>query len=662
MTNQHLDLRPVLVALLLSIGSLVAFWPVFNAGFLNYDDDKYVTSNPHVITGISEANLVWAFTSFHASNWHPLTWLSHMTDAQLFGLSPAGHHFTNLAIHTINAILLFLLLNHGTGKPWRSAMVAALFALHPLHVESVAWVSERKDVLSTFFFLLTILSFSRYAKERPGRSLGKSACFYGLALAAFALGLMSKPMLVSLPFVLMLLDVWPLGRIRLDDWPSATRSLLKLIPEKIPFLILSAASCAVTFLAQNRGGAVMDAETLPLMDRLANVPVSYFRYLMKTVWPSDLAIFYPLKTWPALSSLLIAMLLLGWLGLITFFARRRPYLFTGSWFFFGTLVPVIGLVQVGLQSMADRYTYIPLIGIFVMFVWGLGDLAGHFRWRPGLVGISGVALAGILMSLTHLQAVRWASSETVFRHALEVTQDNFIAHQNLGLALTRAFRLKPAAAQFRQAVALRPGFPQAHNNLGLTIYGLGRVDEAIAEFGEALRLDPTLAQAHKNLGNAFMTKGDTELALTHFDQAIALKPGFVEAHYDLAAALATIGRLAESAEHYKAALALQPENPEALNNLAWLLASGPPTIRNGPEAVRLAQKASELAGNGEPLLLGTLAAAYAEAGQFEQAIATAERARELAERAGHKEIAEKNLELLQFYRNRKALPFSQGGS
>ena len=440
---------------------LCTFWPSLGNGFVNYDDDLYVAANGHVQSGLSWAGARWAFCTPVAANWHPATILSHMLDCQLFGLKPWGHHLTSVWLHAVNTVLVFLVFRRMTGALWRSLLVAALFGLHPLRVESVAWVAERKDVLSTFFFMLTLWAYVRYAQESKVQS-PKSKVAYVLALVFFACGLMSKPMLVTLPFVLLLLDYWPLGRnaecgmrnaepgaggkVQGRTWPW-----MKLVREKAPFFLLAAIASAVTLITQHRAKALATVENIRLIDRLANALVSYCRYLAKFLWPAKLAVFYPEPVkWPTATVLLAGLLLLGISIMAVALRHRHRYLPVGWLWSLGTLVPVIGLVQVGAQAMADRYTYVPLIGVALLLVWGMHELTS--RWQFRAVLLSAAAAAGMILcvALTRRQIGHWRDTETLFRHALAVTDDNWVAHHNLGDALEKRGRLDEAIHMLRK--------------------------------------------------------------------------------------------------------------------------------------------------------------------------------------------------------------------
>ena len=576
---------------------LGVFLPALHNGFVNYDDPEYVTANPQVQGGLSWEGVRWAFRGGHSANWHPLTWLSHMADCQWYGLRPWGHHFTSVLLHATSALLLFLILRRMTGSTWRSLMVAALFGLHPLRVESVAWVSERKDVLSAFFWMLTLGSYARWAQYRKAdpSSLREAAArsgdgfYYWLALVFLCLGLMCKAMLVTLPFVLLLLDYWPLGRLeankRLGDKP-----LHLLIAEKIPFFIVVAVAGGITLVAQGQAGAVSDLTVLPLGSRIGNSLVTYCRYLGELILPVNLAVYYPYAALPVATVLFAGALVLGLSVLAVARRRKYPYLFVGWFWYIGTLVPVIGWVQVGSQAMADRYTYIPSIGIFLALVWGAHEAAARWQRRTAIAGVAGAAVLAGCALLTVRQISYWADSETLFRHALAVTENNWLAHNNLGNALADDGRRPEAMAQYGEALRLEPGYAKAHNNLGIALADADRGPEAVAQYEEALRLRPDFAEAHNNLGNALLESGKTVEAIDQYRETLRLNPDFPEALSNLAYALANSGQKGEAAGLYEKALRLRPRDVKAREGLGTVLAQMgrmPQAVEQFAEAARL---------------------------------------------------------------------------
>ena len=562
---------PRLVYLVLIFVTLVVFHQLPSHDFINLDDDILVYENPHVHAGLNKEGIAWAFTTFEAYNYHPLTWLSHMLDCQLFGLRPGMHHLTNLLFHLMNTALLLLVLRRMTGTLWRSGFVAALFALHPLHVESVAWVAERKDLLSAFFWLLTMWAYARYA-ERPGLNR------YLPVLLFFGLGLLAKPMVVTLPFVLLLLDFWPLGRMQFHQVGNDSRALERKVPvfrlvwEKIPLFALAAISIVVTFAAQQKGGALKSLEAFPLTTRIANALISYVNYIGKMIWPHNLAVYYPysgsVPGWQAAGAglaLICLTVLLMWT------ARKRPYLAVGWLWYLGTLVPVIGLVQVGSQAMADRYTYLPLVGLFIAIAWGVPSLLAGWHHRQSILAISATILLLSFTVCTWLQLRHWQNSITLFQHTVHVTTNNHFAHNNLGVALAHNGRLDEAISHYSEALRLKSDASEVHINLANVLAAQGSVDEAIKHYFEALRLEPDYDKAHNNLGNALAGKGKVEEAMNHYAEAIRINPDYAGAHYNLGNALAERGNVDEAINHYNEALRIWPDWAGAHNNLGVAL-------------------------------------------------------------------------------------------
>jgi tetratricopeptide (TPR) repeat protein len=545
-----------LAALLLGVVTLAVYAPVRHYPFVMYDDWDYVSKNLHVLSGLTVENITWAFTRFYAANWHPLTWISHMLDCQLWGTNAGTHHVVNIIFHAGNTVLLFFLLREMTGALWRSALVAAFFAWHPLHVESVTWIAERKDVLSAFFWMLTLLAYTRYARN-PNRWR------YLLVLFLFILGLMSKPMVVTLPFVLLLLDFWPLKRLQ-----SPPGNLRRLIYEKVPLLVIAGASCVVTYLAQQRGGAVQTLENLPLTLRVANALTSYVIYLKKIVWPTDLAVFYPLPTTVSSWALTVAiLLLLGITALAIAMRGRCPYLLVGWFWYLGTLIPVIGFVQLGAQALADRYTYIPSVGVLISIIWGVEELTRHWRHRRFILSFIGLSLLFLCLLLTRQQLGYWRNSETLLRHALEVSPNNYLTHYNLGYALREKGDHSEAARHFEEAIRLCPNYVDAYRNLAVELNQEGRSDEAIRQLLEATRIDPDSWNARNDLGTALARQGRTEEAISQLQEAIRLKPDFAEARNDLGAAFLQIGRFDDAISQLQEAVQLKPDFAEARNDL-----------------------------------------------------------------------------------------------
>ncbi len=570
----------------LILGTLLVFWQVSNFDFVNYDDSDYVYENPHVLNGLTWDGVIWAFTTNCSFNWHPLTWLSLMLDCQLFGANPGLMHLVNLLLHLANTLLLFAVLRKMTDALWPSAFVAAAFAIHPMHVESVAWIAERKDVLSTLFLLLTLAAYVSYVR-RPG------LVRYVLTVLLFALGLLVKPMLVTLPVLLLLLDYWPLLRFATKGRPlerftapktiktlggksdksvpipDRRRILYRIIAEKVPFFALSAVSSVITFLVQLGSSAVVDINSLPLKYRFANAFLSYARYTGKLFWPQNLAVFYPFDT-DSFASWQVVMCVLLLIVISIFvirFGRNRKYLPVGWFWFVGTLVPVIGLVQVGLQGLADRYTYIPYIGLFIMIAWGLPELLSKWPQRKIALGLSMVISLTTLGICTHRQVSFWNNSFTLFSHAVEVTQNNYIAHNNLGVAYDKLGRYRDAVEAYKQTIKIKPDYARAHNNLGVTYYKLGRYQDAVESYRQATRIKPDYAEAHDNLGKAYGSLGRYSDAIEAFKQAIRIKPDYADAHINLGVAYYKLGRYQEGIESCKQVITIKPDFVLAHYNL-----------------------------------------------------------------------------------------------
>jgi len=559
--------RTFVICLCLAAAIAAVYSPVRHFGFTNYDDGEYIAKNAHVQSGLTLRGMVWAFTTNHAGNWHPLTWLSHMLDWQLWRGKAGAHHLVNVLLHVANTLLLFGVLRRMTAAPWRSALVAGLFALHPLHVESVAWVAECKDVLSTCFWILTMWAYVCYVEQPNGRR-------YWLALGLYTLGLMAKPMVVTLPFVLLLLDYWPLGRTRWTKSAIGERvevPLSHLLREKVPFVALATASCVATIWAQRSGGAIISLGTLPFGIRMVNAVVSYVRYMGKMFWPAGLAAFYPYQVWPLWAVLGAGVVLLGVSGVVIWRARREPYFLVGWLWYVGTLVPVIGLAQVGSQSMADRYTYIPLVGLLIMMAWGVPREAVEQRMGRVVAATTAVGLLVVCGVLSWFQIHYWKDSETLFRHTLNVTEDNFVAHNNLGYTLFGQKQVAAAIAEYTTALRIDPNYAEAHYNLGDALASQGKLAEAAAEYMAALQVKPDYADAHYGLGNALAGQGNLAEAIAEYTAALRIDPGHVEAHNNLGLALAGQGRLAEAAAEYQAALRIQPDLAAAHNNLGNIL-------------------------------------------------------------------------------------------
>jgi tetratricopeptide (TPR) repeat protein len=594
-----------LTALIAAV-TLVTYAPALGCDFVNFDDEHYVTQNSQVQAGLTVRGMTWSFTTTQASNWHPLTWLSLMLDAQLYGQHAWGYHLTNLLLHLANSLLLFALLRCWTGACWRSLLVALLFAVHPLHVESVAWVSERKDVLSTLFGLLSLAAYTWYV-GRP------SLVRYLPILVCFALSLLAKPMLVTLPALLLLLDFWPLQR-----WQPTTASWLpgRLLLEKLPLLTLSVASSIATVWAQQAGRAVASLEVVSVGERLSNALLSYGQYLRQMVLPTDLACFYPYPR-PGLSLAVVAsaVLVLGVTVLVLRLGRRWPYLPVGWLWYLGTLVPVIGLVQVGFQARADRYTYFPLIGIFVLVVWGLADLAVRRHWQR----LASLLAGGLIASLgivSWSQVHVWQNTAALWEHALKVNPDNHLAHDNMGIVCWRRGDLEGSLRHFQQALRIKPNFAHALNDMGVVLRESRRYPESIQCFTEALRLDPGLILARVNLGAALLSLGQNKEAIAQFEEVVRVDPQSIDAHRLLGESLLREGRAEEAIAPLAEAVRLQPGDAEALANLA---------------------------------------AAQVKAGHFAEAIATCREARDRAAFSGQASLARALEERLRLYEQKQTL-------
>ena len=682
--------RRALLALLAAVTCAV-FAGALRNGWVSFDDPEYVYENPYVNRGLRLDGLAWFLGHAHGANWHPLTSCSHMLDVQLFGLAPAGHHAVNVLLHALNAVLLVLVLHRMTGAWWRSLLVGALFALHPLRVESVAWISERKDVLSGLFFLLAIEAYRGWTAH-PVRAR------YAALIAVFALGLVSKPMLVTLPFVLVLLDAWPLGRLRGLPRNPATRAPVRTLPglvgEKWPLLVLAALSAAATFFVQRQGGAVVPVEKLALARRVFNALVSYWRYVEKTLWPHDLAVFYQHGSGAeALAAAVAAAALMAVTAVFLWQARSRPFLVVGWLWYLGMLVPVIGLIQVGSQAYADRYTYLPAIGLLVVIVWAAGGLvANSRRGRALAAGVAALALAGFSV-VTVRQVALWKDTRTLFEHTLAISNGFAMAHQKLGEVMLQEGEVQHAIEHLEEALRLQPGYADAHINLGsalgalgrydeaiahfraglashetteahhnlaYTLAKLGRVDEAILEYQAALRINPARHLTLVQLGTALISRGRPAEAVIALRSAAELSPASLEPHRLLAIATLQLERIEEAIAAYREVLRRAPDDLDALNNVAWIratcVAAG---LRDGAEAVRLAERARDRSPEPQAVLYSTLAAAYAEAGRFPEAVRAGERAVALARGAGAAEEAARYAGQLARYRARRPFHFGE---
>jgi len=561
----------LLIGLLLAAVTLILYWPVQSFDFVNFDDDIYVTDNRQVQRGLSMEGLRWAFTTFHAGNWHPLTWISHMTDVEAYGLDAGGHHRTNALIHAAAALLLYIVLRAMTGSLWGSALVAALFAIHPLHVESVAWVSERKDVLSGFFWILTMGAYTHYAKNPSLRR-------YLLVLVSFGMGLLSKPMLVTLPFVLLLLDYWPLKRLAgtrtaFDPWVYAggtagRAGLLRLIVEKVPLFIVAAAACIVTLIAQREVGALWTLEKMPFEQRIANAFVAYMEYIRKMLWPADLSVLYPHAGMPPAWKTGLAVTLIASLSYVAVRkAREMPFLLVGWLWYLGTLVPVIGIIQVGSQSMADRYTYLPLVGLFLAAAWGAKSLVEKRPLlKPVVIACVIVALAGLPIP-SRVQVETWKNSVTLFEQALRMTEVNPLAHHNIGAYYLERNECQKAVPHFLMALEAKKDYPYALSNLGVCTSRGNDPERALRLFDKAIRIEPRFTKARIDRAIYLMRLGRLEEAGMDFLEILKMKPDHEAAHTNLGLIFVQQGKLGDAEAHLREALRVNPRNAEALNNL-----------------------------------------------------------------------------------------------
>lgn len=573
--------QPVFICLWLALVIRLVYEPVFHAQFIGFDDPEYVTGNPHVLSGITVANLRWAFVTNHTANWHPVTWISLMLDSQFFGPRAGAFHAVNLLLHVANTLLLFLWLHHATGAKWRGALVAALFALHPLHVESVAWISERKDVLSTLFWMLALLGYTDYAKT------GRVSSYF-IALLLFGIGLMAKPMLVSLPCVLLLLDYWPLRRF-------AEHRTFRLLIEKLPFLAFSIASSAVTLLVA-REQAMSSLDTVPIFLRAENAALAYIAYIGKMFRPVGLAVIYPYKLHPSPIHALLSLAALVIVSTAVISTRRhKPYLFTGWLWFLVTLAPVIGIAQAGTQSMADRYTYIPLIGLFVILAWGGWEALNLLRIPRFVQALGASTVLALCAGLTSAQLRYWHDSIALFQHAANITVDNGVAEANLGFALAEQGRYDEAIAHYKTALQSQPR-AIVWNNLGESLVVTGKLEEGINAFQNALKLSPSFGRAHNNLALALARSGRKQESLIHFGDAVRLEPENASVHNNYAIMLGRAGRTDEAIQEFQTALRLAPDAATTHFNLANLLVkqhAQDEAMAHYSEALRLAKAAGE---------------------------------------------------------------------
>jgi len=674
-------LKSLAVCCFLLLVVLVVFFQTVQHDFIRCDDDVYIFRNPHVAGGLTWENVKWSFTGVHAGNWHPLTWMSHMLDCEIYkshasgplfsGQDAGGHHLTSLLLHAISSVVLFLAMRRMTGAFWCSAFVAAMFALHPLHVESVAWAAERKDVLSGLFWMLTLLAYGGYV-------LRPNVWRYLVVVGLFGLGLTAKSMLVTLPCVLLLLDFWPLRRWR-PSWicPATTeqtpprfapQSLGWLLLEKLPLLALSAGVCVILVIIQRDMGAMtmVDMHNMTLDARISNAAISAVAYLWTTIWPANLTFFYPhpvvLQDYSAtrfmLQGVAAGAVLLAITALVLWNLRRRPYLAVGWFWYLGTLVPVMGIIQVGAQARADRYTYLPMIGVSIMVVWGAAEFAARSSQFKTAVGVAAGVLLTTWTLFTVNQVSYWKDSETLFKQAIDATGNNFFAHNHLGLVYGYAGDSVKAEEEYIKAVDIAPSYDAANSNLG-ACYANRKppdYDKAIAWFQAAVRVNPHNAGHRFNLGLMYVGLGKLDKAEAVFRQAIEIDPSHFESHWRLSQILYDQGRSSEALAEMQETLRLYPDAVVILNSAAFLLAASPDaSVRNGEKAVELAERAVELTKGEAPVPLDTLAAAYAETGDFSLAIETANKAMKLALRQNNESVAKIIRAQLLLYEDGKPL-------
>jgi len=615
---------PFGISALLFVLVWIVFGPAVHYPFVNFDDDVYVYENPVVRAGLTGQGIQWAFAHAHESNWHPLTTMSHMLDCQLFGLDAGKHHLINVLLHSVAVVLLFLVLRRLTSDTWPAAFVAALFAIHPLRAESVVWISERKDVLSGLFFMLTLWAYTRYVR------LGSSLPRYMLVVAAFVLGLMSKPMLVTLPLVLLILDYWPLKRSQTNS-KTAKLSWRRLLIEKVPLLAISLAVCIATVLAQTEARHSADRISVPM--RLGNAVVSCAIYIGQLIWPVRLAAYYPYPVGGHSSfEIAVSVAVLAGLSAVAFSTRRKyPYLLAGWLWYLVMLLPVLGIVQVGAQARADRYTYLPEIGLGIGLAWAIKDWTAGWTARGPVLSAAAAIVIVALIPIARAQTATWRDSRTLWEHALACTTDNSVAEANLANELVHDGDYNGAIEHANRAVELDPEYADAQNCLGYALLQSGQLDAALTHLREAVKIKPSFASAHNNLGSALLQKAQLSEAIEQFQAATDDDPTMADAQNNLAAALVRAGNSSGAANHYETALKLAPDHLGARNNYAWLLASSTnATLRNGARAVTLASSANQSTDSKNLLVLRTLAAAYAENGQFREALESAGQALQIA--------------------------------
>lgn len=636
------------VSVFLGLISWSVFGQTLGHQFINFDDDDYVFRNPKVSKGFSVEGVVWAFTNVHAANWHPLTWLSHMLDCQLYGFNPGYHHLTNVLLHTATSILLFLVLRRMTAFLWRSAFVAAVFVIHPLRAESVAWVAERKDLLSGLFFVLTLAAYVRFARG------SWSTARYGLVLFLFALGLMCKPMLVTLPLVLLLLDYWPLNRLAPASNEAKSLPLSRLILEKLPLLALSAGSAGATLFAQKT--AMEPLADTSLIMKLGNAIISSVAYMRQMLWPSDLIAYYPFSVSEiTLARVLGSGVVLVSISVAVFFLRRYRYLVTGWLWYLIMLGPVIGILQVGNQARADRYTYLTQIGLALAITWAVADLCARWPHRRLFIGSLSAIILTTLILTARTQVSFWKDSQTLWSQVLSRSPNNVMAELNLGEAVLMLGRTTEAITHFERALHNAPRLATAHGSLGAALLKIGQVEAALSHFQQSLESKPNQASVHSSMAVALLEIGRVDESMTHLRKALEIDPNDGDTHYNLGNTFLQMGRARESLAAYNQAIKINPADAHALNNMAWILATWPDAlIRDGNKAVALAERADSLTQGESPVIGATLAAAYAESGRFDDAVKRAQRALQLAIAQGDRAGADSIRAQLEFYQSGSA--------
>lgn len=649
-----------LIQCLLAVITATAFWDVHTLGFIAYDDPDYITTNWLVQRGLTREGLAWAFGQVHGTEtyWHPITWVTHMFDCQFFGLNGGAHHLTSLAFHIANVLLLFLLIFRTTGAFWTSAVVAALFGVHPLQVESVAWITERKNLVSTLFALLTLLAYVKYTQQRSKR-------WYWAAIGAFILALMSKPAVVTIPCVMLLMDVWPLRRAALFNTagrfaPSQLLQSKLLFLEKIPFLALSVGSGILTITAHLDLGTLNPEAAPPVSLNYGNIVVSYVEYIRKFLWPVDLAVFYPFRTTLTFQDVAASLAIIALITVAVLLQlRRRSFLAVGWFWFVGVMLPMTGVVQVGTQAMADRFMYVPIIGLLIMVCLTAREALAYSVYRIPVAAVGTVLVLGTCMVFSRIQLSYWKNDLTLFEHARHVTKDNYLAYNVVGHMLLREGAVDAAMTSFQAALAIQPAFADPHVSIGSLNLSKGRLQEAAKEFEEALRTRPRYYEARLGLAVTYQRLGNIDAAITNYEETVRLKPDLAAAHRGLADLLLAKGRFRDALAQYREVIKFEPNSAEVLGRTSWLLAThNDPQVRNGPAAVQFGEKACQLTGYAQPQPLNALAAAYAEVGKFDLAVSTEQKALDIARARNQANLIPMTETLLKLYQSGK--PYREG--